>query len=277
MKTASLGLLEVISLSSFPVNEVKSLSELKSLIDFSKLPGIDEGWTVVEVCSRRMKIPSGLINFDKYLGRVKSSKNDQAYAEFILADGEVYVKSVGYVNKSSGSISCRSDFPSFSEECAAYPLRWDVIDAGLDVHLEREIPVPEGGFIIHVKKCRTGKTYYLGVSSADTVARIKERILDELDFPIIQQRLIFNGVLLEDGHTLANCCVTKDNSTLQLVIKSKCEIIVMMHKRPITLDVEPSDTIDNVKAKIQDKEGIPPRSAAFDLRGEAAQGWTYLE
>ncbi|XP_018453942.2 polyubiquitin-like [Raphanus sativus] len=122
-------------------------------------------------------------------------------------------------------------------------------------------------------KIFTGKILTLEVESSDTTCKLKEKIQDKEGIPTYQQMLVFEEKKLEDCKTLAIYNIQK-HSTLHMILRfrgMRIFVNVLQCDIAIMLEVKTSDTIDNVKEKIQDKEGIPNYQQRLIFAGKSLE------
>ena len=126
-------------------------------------------------------------------------------------------------------------------------------------------------------KTESKKLIPLSLYYSFMISDVKGKIQYKEGIHPLQQQLLFRGEVLADEKTLSECGI-KDGDSLQLLVSPTVQITVKGPMRSMVVDdLAPQDTIQSVKVKIQEKEGIPPSLQRLSTpRGIVLQDCTQL-
>ena len=128
------------------------------------------------------------------------------------------------------------------------------------------------GSYIFIKMMLTGKMIVVEVDekSSDTIEDVKAKIQDREGIPLDQQRLHFSGKELNNSQSLSHYHIYKGDTLYLILSRNVMQIFVktLTGTTTFTLYANRSDTIKDVKAKIQSKKGIPPDQQKLQWHGK---------
>lgn len=108
-------------------------------------------------------------------------------------------------------------------------------------------------------KTLTGQTIMITVTPRDTVAQVKAKIEQQEGIPVAKQRLIFVGNQLHDDHYFLDYRIEHE-SAVHLVVRNgdSFELYVQAPSgHTHVFEADPSDSVEQLKCKLRDQEGIP--------------------
>lgn len=111
-----------------------------------------------------------------------------------------------------------------------------------------------------------GNVFSVPILPDDTVDDLKNRIQKQENIPKADQRLTFQGKPLDKGKKPLRSYGIQDGSTLDLL---PMEVIVKdADGRQFPVVIQPDDTVDDFKARIEDQEGIPKDDQHLSFQGK---------
>ena len=109
----------------------------------------------------------------------------------------------------------------------------------------------------------------LEVDSSDTIGNLKEKIKDKKGFPAEEQLLFFQSkTQLKDDRTVSDYNI-QNKSTVKLSLQIyRLEVTILTEgRRPVTLEVNATDSILELKREIQDVTGVPLKKQCLSFAG----------